>query len=183
MARYTDPLALLRGQTRQMDAAMRAVEAVQARAVRQIVEHSDDLLSGSVSTATLRKMGHPFSRRRYKALDKGTKASLRGRRTQRGRWELRGAGLGGLPVLPINRQTGRLLRDQTLSGGRLGPGVTRWTHSLNAPYAGFVLGEKGTRSMIARGYRKEMDRRWKRISKQAIHDSNLAILRIAVTVR
>lgn len=183
MARYTDPLALLRGQTRQFDAAMRAVEAIQARAVRSVVEHSDDLLSGGVSTATLRAMGHPFSRRRFRSLDKGARAALRGRRTQRGRWELRGAGLGGLPTLPINRQTGRLLRDQRLSGTRVGPGSTRWTHSLDAPYAGFVLAEKGTRSMIARGYRKEMDRRWKRISKQAIHDSNLAILRVAVTVR
>lgn len=182
MAKYTDPMALLKGQQRQMAAALQAVQRVHARAVREIVDHSDDLLKGGISTAQLRRMGHPFSRRRFATLSKDAKSAARGARHQRGRWELRGSGLGNVPLLPINRQTGRLLRDQRLSGRNIGPGRQQWTHTRFAPYAGFVLGDKGTRRMIPRGYRKELDRRWKRIQRQAIHDMNLAVLRAATTV-
>lgn len=181
MAKYTDPMALLAGQKRQMDAALLAVEAVQARAVREVVDHSDDLLKGTVSTAQLRRMGHPFSRRKFASLSKGARAAARSQRHQRGRWELRGSGRGNVPLLPINRQTGRLLRDQSLSGAKIGLGRTRWVHRRLAPYAGFVLGPKGTSRMLARGYSQELDRRWKRIQKQAIHDMNLAVLRAATT--
>lgn len=106
--------------------------------------------SGRVSTAQLRAMGHPFGRKvtgGVRGVQNGaTNRSLSGHAKRKGNQIRRGK----LRRLPINRQTGGLRRSffQTVEQG---PDRTV-EMGFRAPYAAYVLGPKGTRKMVARGF-------------------------------
>lgn len=94
--------------------------------------------SGTTSEATLAKLGHPFGR--------GATSAHRqaGGRAQRGSPR----GRARIPLLPINRQTGRL--HDTLSMVRLRDG--EWSVQTRAPHAKYVLAPRGTELMVPRGF-------------------------------
>jgi hypothetical protein len=90
-------------------------EEMKREAVRQT--------SGTVSTAELAAMGHPFSRRRP----------------------------GTLPRLPINLQTGKLQKSLRVMP-RIVRGEPGFQLQFMAPYSKFVLRPYGTTVMVARGF-------------------------------
>ena len=94
--------------------------------------------AGTVSSDMLAKLGHPFGR--------GATSAHRqaGGRAQRGSPR----GRARIPLLPINRQTGRL--HDTLHLQKLGE--RQWSVRTTAPHAKFVLSPVGTRYMVPRGF-------------------------------
>ena len=103
------------------------------------------LTGGGVKTRTLRKLGHPFGRRG------GGKGRRRGR----------------LPLLPINEQSGALRRRIRLvraTGGTQALKITTGRGRSN-----WVLAPAGTRKMVARGFFRQIKKRFK--------PRNLALLR------
>ena len=94
--------------------------------------------SGTVSTRTLRRLGHPFGRGASAAEMRGGAKAQRG--SPRGR--------ARIPLLPINRQTGAL-RD-TLHIRKIRPG--EFSVGTRAPHAPFVLAPRGTDKMVPRGF-------------------------------
>jgi len=86
------------------------------------------LLSGTVTTAELRRMNHPF----------GRLPSARPR--------------GYLPTLPINEQSGTLLASMRVNRVRLADGSWSREIGFTAPYAKYVLNPDGTKRMIPRGF-------------------------------
>lgn len=180
MARFTNPMDLLRHQTglmRRVEAKAKAMHRAHVRKVATVVVA--ELLSGSTTTAQLRRMGHPFGRRTSKRgyqrfADKKTRVSVKttGRNA--------GAGVG-IAKLPINRQTGDLVRSLRM---RAVPGASA-AQSLElgfiAPYAKFVLAKKGTRRMVPRGYQAAKKKIDNRLNKELQRDLRRMILTAAVT--
>jgi len=145
----------------QMHAEMRAEFVRDMRKIR--TAHRDlarhgladyaELLAGGTSTKALARMGHPFGRRAP-----GVRVGIKSRRTYAARSR------GYHPLLPINRQSGRLAGSIRIvqvpgkSGGgqafNVGPG----------PSAGrsmYVLLPSGTRKMVPRGLYAKLEERWK----------------------
>lgn len=111
-------------------------------------EDAREQTSGTTSTKTLRQAGHPFGR--------GASGAQRGGKTK---------GRRRFPLLPINRQTGKLQASRFLQGPSGSERVYRLGHA--APYARFVLNPQGTKKMVARGY-FEMIRSRHRARKQGL---------------
>lgn len=110
-----------------------------------------ELTSGTVSTAELRRLGHPFAR----GASVGAPSRL-----QRGAR----APVARMRTLPINRQSGRLQKSlgKRKVGGK-GP-LTRSFDVGTVKGAGrsiYVLMPAGTRRMVARGFWREVHRRLK----------------------
>lgn len=105
-----------------------------------------DLTSGVTSTATLRKLGHPFGRTAA-GRARGVSAAVRARTRYR----------GAVPLLPINRQTGGLQQSLRVEG----PTGAKHSYSVafTADYAAFVLSPTGTKKMVARGFYAELRKR------------------------
>lgn len=131
---------------------MRATVDDSIRLMRKLGESdAKELSSGSVSTATLVKLGHPFGRGRVAQESTST-----------GRY--RGTAKARMRLLPINVQSGRLRRSMTSrSRGK----QSFETLSRTVPYARFILSESGTRKMVARGMKQEATRRLK--ARQMAH--------------
>lgn len=89
-----------------------------------MVRHAKLLTSGSTKTGMLRYLDHPFARRHGRAKQ---------------------------PLLPINRQSGRLHRSiRTRSLRSKGEDV--FLFQFTAPYAKYVLSPRGTRTMLPRRF-------------------------------
>jgi hypothetical protein len=109
---------------------------------KQGVQDAVELTGGMIKSRQLAAMGHPFARGR------GNAGRMRGK----------------LRPLPINVQSGKLRRSMRSRGyKKLGFEVL----SSQVPYARFILAEGGTRKMVARGLKKEAQRRLK--ARQAAH--------------
>lgn len=101
-----------------------------------------NLTSGKVSTAQLRRMGHPFARARALVRTRG-----------------KGGRRSPVPKLPINRQTGRLQESLTVQKRYDGPRGQVIVLYFGAKHAKFVLALGGTRRMVARGFWRELLKR------------------------
>jgi hypothetical protein len=121
--------------------------------VKEMRAEAERLTSGSVKTRTLRRIGHPFSRRRP---------------------------MPGFPRLPINEQSGQLRRSirlipMTSSDGRRG-----WRLQYTSPHA-IVLKRRGTKNMVARGFWTAMRRHYvaqaKKMEKRTGYAARLAGLK------
>lgn len=112
-----------------------------ARSLRIEWEHMvDDMRSDAVVEASgpytereLRRMDHPYARRHGKAK---------------------------LPLLPININTGRLLRSMRVMRRKTVTG-TVWQLQFMAPHGKFVLAPDGTKYMLPRGYWIKMQQRYR----------------------
>jgi hypothetical protein len=114
------------------------------------VKDNIELTGGQIKKQELRKMGHPYGRGR--ASGQGSPA---------------GRKRGRAPLLPLNLQSGRLrraMRSRNI-GTKQRPGFE--TYASGVAYAKYILSESGTRKMVARGMKKEANRRLK--ARQAAH--------------
>lgn len=126
-----------------------AMRAANAEIDREMKKAAHQAMSGTISTQTLRRLGHPFGRGRRRATAKVKRA---GRTVGR----VRGSVRGKAPLLPINAQTGKLRRSLRAS---VHGGEHRLT--VNTRYAKFVLGKGGTTKMVDRGFDAYMKKRLK----------------------
>lgn len=110
------------------------------------VDDYRDRLKGTVSKATLRKLGHPFGRR----------APTTGRKR------------GVLPLLPINRQSGRLASSIQLRSADGGSQAFHVGPTASAGRSMFVLEPGGTTKMVARGVYAVIEKRWKARNKALV---------------
>src|SRR5690349_15088395 len=128
MAVHRDPKSLLQAQTKRFARVLADMEIEHEKLVSEMKYEAVELTSGTVSTATLRRLGHPFARR-----PSGRKR-------------------GRLKALPINKQSGRLragfrrVRVPAI-GGKISYDLTN-----KVPYAKYVLSLGGTTKMISRGF-------------------------------
>jgi hypothetical protein len=141
-----------------------------------------ELLSGTTSTRELTNAGHPFarkklSRRGYRRTRDGFAKGARMSEKMR-----LGAG-ASFPLLPINKQTGRLAKSARIRAVTPPPGGQSWQLGYTAPYAPFILGPRGTRKMVGRGFQRAKKKIDTRLNKQLGHDIRLMTLRAAVTGR
>lgn len=152
MAVHTSAESLGRAVHQRAIKGVRALEAATEDLAREAMRYGDKQLSGTVSAATLRRLGHPYARRSW-----GAGGSFTGR-------------VGGsLPPLPIHSHSGRLKRSRRLTKRRVGKGDTAWSLIYTAEYAKHILSEEGTRTMRGRGFRAALrrhveplaHRRWK----------------------
>lgn len=105
-----------------------------------------ELTSGKTTTAALRRMGHPFALR------------TRMKRKKGGRF-------ASISSLPINKQSGRLRRSFKRVPRYKGPKGQIEDIFFNPSVAGnslYVLSEGGTKRMRARGFWREMRKRYRK---------------------
>lgn len=141
-------ITLMAGRQREMTKEHRAEFQ---RVVVKTTDAARLLLSGSISTKQLRRMGHPYA----KALRmKAESAQPRILKTRRLVKKVLGTKSGTLAPLPINKQTGRLKKAQYLKTWRSGADIF-YRYGFNESecrYAKWVLAPQGTRRMRARGF-------------------------------
>lgn len=163
---YTDPMALLRKQETLFAAVEHKVRGMHREfVVREAEAFKREILSGPITTKELRRMGHPFARKRMSrrgfertAMKGGQRLSVKMRHGV-----VPTVGIA-IPRLPINKQSGRLR-----SGVRLNPVST---HPLSyeigvgqVPYAKYILSPKGTKKMVPRGVKAAQLKRAKAANK------------------
>ena len=184
MARYTDPAQLLAAQQHKLARVEANAKAMHLGMVRDIEKRVRvELLSGTTSTQELRNAGHPFARRRHsrrgftrEAMKGGMRLSSRGY-GKGTRLATRGVGLA-IPKLPINNQTGELIASAAILRIAQPSGGQDVRLAYRSPYAKFVLAEKGTRIMVARGYgaaKRRIDREENRRLQYAIRLMTLTV--------
>lgn len=144
MATATTALQLLAIQRRRFGRVHRSMELNHLRMAVLGKEDLEELTEGSVKSATLRRMGHPFARNAdYRAMNLhgGARRPL----TAKGRAVL--GRKGSLPLRPLNIQTGRLHRSVFMRS------TSKTEHEVGAstPYAKYILNPLGTRKMVGRG--------------------------------
>lgn len=163
MATFTNPMALLAHQTVLFAQVQEKIKKTHLKAVRGIEEDVRvSLLSGPIKTRELRNMGHPFARRKFSA--RGfTRERLKGKQRLSTKDVGRNAGAAiAIPLLPINRQTGELAKSAAILRFPAGPGGQELRLAYRAPYAKYILAEKGTSKMVSRGFqaaKKKIDKR------------------------
>lgn len=129
---FTDPHAWARHKKAQLRKIPRSVRAADEKQAELARKDAHALVSGTVPHEVIQRQ-HPFSRRRP----------------------------GGMRRLPINVNKDRLRRSlrkvsRTVGGARVKDIF------FTARHARFVLARGGTRTMVARGYMAEMNRRIRR---------------------
>jgi hypothetical protein len=82
----------------------------------------------------------------------------------------------GVPKLPINRQTGRL--QQSLRITKVSGGIQSYRLEFMAPHAKYVLAQRGTRKMVARGFWTAVKTDWESRNRQLYYDMKLRQLQI-----
>jgi hypothetical protein len=143
-------------------------------------------LSGGITSATLRTLGHPFARlggaaERYDPRNPARAQSRRGVGKDTAAQRSFRKTVGSMPLLPINRQSGRLLdsleRQDTKAPGalasqRVGFDRARAGNSL------YVLSPEGTTRMVARGFWSAIKKNW-RARNRAFRDVFVRVQRKA----
>jgi hypothetical protein len=141
MATFTDAKSLAAHQRRRAAKVRRSLFVEHKAVVEAMQEEARRLTSGTVSSETLRAMGHPFARK-----------ATKGRR--------KGAQRGSLPRLPINRQTGDLQKSLRVFRRWQGNTVA-YQLQFTSPHS-VVLTPGGTDRMVARGFWSAMKQHYQR---------------------
>ncbi len=135
MAVFTDPAKMIAHMRRRAAVAVKDAAGFALWSAEKGYEDAFDGLSGKTSSEKLAAMGHPYGR--------GSSASQNyanaGNVLKRGR----------APMLPINRQSGRLrasLNMRSAGRGRYDTGIGR-----GVEYARYILHPAGTVKMVGRG--------------------------------
>lgn len=99
------------------------VDTAAQEIAKEALSNARDLASGAIPTSDLRRMGHPFSRRRPN---------------------------NSVPKLPINRQTGQLMQSMQVIVRKT---TGRWRIFFRVSHEhAWVLKPEGTSKMVPRGF-------------------------------
>jgi hypothetical protein len=184
MARYTDPAPLLAKHMHLATAVPKKAKSIHLRRTRETTDRIvRELMSGPLKEADRRRMGFPYARRRLSRLG-FQRERLKGGAVLS--TKLRGLGKGSgisVPLLPINRDTGGLVASAAILRFPAVGNDQKLTLAFRASYAKYVLSEKGTKSMRARGYTTALKRINKQENKQTVYELRLMILNAAATGR
>lgn len=173
MAVYTNAKALAAGQSRKFGLVVTAWRVEHRKLAYKIADEHLNLTGGSTSSKELARRGYPFGRRRGRITI--TLHSHGGRRERFRASKVRS--VIPTPLLPINRQSGRLQRSlRIIPEG--GIGLQSFRIQFTAPHAPYVLAPGGTKRMVARGFRTEMRRRFAILNRQTIYQMRLRQLQI-----
>lgn len=168
---HNNPALLATIQAKRLALVPQIAKRLHTRLTLHMLRHGAELTAGSITTAELRAAGHPFARR---------KLSRRGflrERVGRGQRLVSRHSFGqSFPLLPINRQSGKLQRSLSVRVNRATATEQDIAFHATAPYAKYILAPGGTRLMVARGFRQEMNRRFRYENTHFYHDFNLALL-------
>lgn len=145
MKRHTTLTSLRVAQRARFEGIKHDIHAVHKMMATDGKEDFSELTSGAVSTKTLRAMGHPFGRLVSGDISTGGRG-VRNRQKFAQHLTRRGA----LPLLPINKQTGKLHGAITLIGPT-GPNFRYDLFSNVRDGRQFVLKPGGTSKMVGRG--------------------------------
>ena len=102
---------------------------------------------GNTSSKTLVRLGHPFGRGAT-PLDRTPTGLMRGANPAKAK---KLTGRARIPLLPINRQTGKLRRGMYLRKTFYPGALQAFALGSDVPYAKYILHPAGTRKMIGRG--------------------------------
>lgn len=183
MARYTDPAQLAAKHKHLAVAIPKKAAEIHLRRTREIADRiSRELMSGPYKRKDLQRMGHPYARIR-RSVRGYQRERLKGGYVLSTKVRGRNAGAGiSVPSLPINQDTRELVKSLAIlritSGGNQDLRV-----AFRAPYAKFVLSEKGTKRMRARGYGVAQRRINKEENRRTEYEIRLMILDAAATGR
>lgn len=126
-----------------------------------------ELTRGSISKKTLARLGHPYGRgaspaqRTPTGLMRGGNAAKNKKLTGRAR----------IPLLPINRQSGKLRQGMYLRKTSSPGAIQSFVLGSDVPYAKYILHPAGTKKMVGRGifggkmlgfpYAGAIEKRWR----------------------
>jgi len=174
MGKYTSGKALADAQKRKFGLITKAWRVQHKKTAYSLSREFLALTSGTVSSKELARRGHPFGRRRGRitltAVNtmNGRKVKYRAHKTK---------SITPTPLLPINRQSGRLQRSlRIIPEG--GVGLQSFRIQFTAPHAKFVLAKGGTKRMVARGFQTEMRKRFATLNRQLHYKMRLEQLQI-----
>ena len=139
MGNYTLALQLLGAQKARFGRVDRSMAKNHERLAMLGREDLEELTEGTISSRTLRQLGHPFARSAA-----GARRALTPKRSRAmGRFVKKGT----IPLRPINVQSGDLRRSVFLSR----PSRNVYDVGATTPYSKYVLHPAGTRRMVGRG--------------------------------
>lgn len=174
MAIFHSASALAASQSKRFQAVERSIRVLHRSMAESMVEDARDLTSGTISSAQLAKMGHPFGRGRRGQFQR---SNLRGRN----RLVVHKPSQSGIavPKLPINVQRAQ-------NGLRSSVRIIPENHSVvqsfrvqfTAPEASYVLRPGGTRLMVDRGFWPAMRKRWAPKNRQLLRDMRSTSIQI-----
>lgn len=159
MATFTSAKALARSQAKRFARVERSLKIEHAEMAKQMQGFAVALTSGTISSQELARRGHPFGR------GKGRKTTGKGALRMR----------MGTPLLPINRQSGRLVKGWRLMPRRTS-GMQSFTLQNVAPHSKFVLSPTGTRRMVPRGFWVAMRKEFKAKNKDTLQRMRYMVL-------
>lgn len=177
MATRRNALALYDAQKRNFETSQKTGIEAWEMLPEGYEEDAAELLEGNVSSAELRRRGHPFARaRKLPRYNPKGKARVQQRRRPK-------KGVGVTPLLPINKQSHRL-RD-ALDRKRISQSDALAAQSVgfDRSEAGdslYVLSPTGTQTMVVRGFWAELKKR-DRIRALAFRDVFVRTQRNAMT--
>lgn len=145
MGIYTKPIDLMRAQEARFRKTMMTAEQMFILNVRSAEGDLEEVTSGTLTKKDLARLGHPFGRG-SSAAKSTAKGAMRGaskaRRTRVGI-------TGVVPLLPINKQSGKLRRGSFMR--RTSSAPLTFVVGSDAPYAKYIFSPVGTKKMVGRG--------------------------------
>lgn len=140
MGFYTHAGDLAKAQQRKFSNFVRTSRTIHKEVADDMLREAVNTTSGNTSQKVLDALGNPFGR--------GGDRKTFGKRGHRLRFSAKGAA----PLLPINVQTGRLVRAWRIIPRSSGSGSVTYTLQNTSPESKFVLAVGGTKKMVARGF-------------------------------
>lgn len=151
MGTYRKSASLASAQARRFSRIERSIQIEHRRLAEEMLGVAIQQTSGQISSAELRRRGHPFGR------------GMGRRNLKRG---LRGGVRGVAPKLPINAQTGALRRSWRLFRRTAAHGLVYQLQPTH-PHA-IVLLPGGTKRMVARGFWTTMRQEFRKRNRLAV---------------
>jgi hypothetical protein len=139
---YRDVRTLAIAQRKRLRATQATMEKGHTMIAIEGREDLHELTAGKISSKTLRKLGHPYGRGSSPGAGKLQRAS--------GRAKTKAAtGRASVPLLPINKQSGKLRRGIFLR--RSSGGKQAYALGSGARHAKYIMNPAGTSKMVGRG--------------------------------
>lgn len=162
MATFRDPRQLASHQRTRASRVRRSMDMCSREQAELALKEAKILTSGTTAQSTLTAAGHPFRKDRLRGI--GQRIAATGRSL-----------LSSFPLLPINQQSGALLRGWRIFTRFSSSGPIYRLQNI-ARNRQFVLMPGGTKHMVDRGFWAELNRRVlpkaRRMSKEALKRGN-----------